>query len=223
MSRTTRDFKLHSDPYKALMRRASIAALAGIAAVLAAGAFALAQAPAQEQGADKSKNPQLASAQFAWLALGVTWFDPPPGLGHGPIRADPAHPYVGNRDRGQVTLHIGNTKDPVLKPWAAKQMQESNEEVLSGKRGLPFSAQQSCYPGGVPEQLLTPAEPFYFIQTSKQVWMIWETDGTLVVDTIGLQAKDSYLDWFRTPHTDKLHVVERYKLSDDGKRLEVLV
>src|SRR5437899_3243495 len=119
MSRTARDFKLHSDPYKALMRRASIAALAGIAAVLAAGAFALAQAPAQEQGADKSKIPQLASAQFAWLALGVTWFDPPPGLGHGPIRADPAHPYVGNRDRGQVTLHIGDSKDPVLKPWAA--------------------------------------------------------------------------------------------------------
>jgi hypothetical protein len=148
-------------------------------------------------------------------------------LGRGPIKADPAHPYVGNRDRGQVTLHIGDTKDPVLKPWAAKQMQESNEEALSGKRGLPFSAQQSCYPGGVPEQLLTPAQPFYFIQTPKQVWMIWETDhmvrriymadrhsetvkpswfgesigryengDTLVVDTIGLQAKNSYLDGF---------------------------
>jgi len=44
-----------------------------------------------------------------------------------------------------------------------------------------------------------------------------------VVDTIGLRAKNSYLDWFRTPHTEKLHVVERYKVSDDGKRLEVLV
>ena len=51
----------------------------------------------------------------------------------------------------------------------------------------------------------------------------YEADGTLVVDTIGLQAKNSYLDWFRTPHTEKLHVVERYELSDDGKRLEVLV
>jgi len=47
--------------------------------------------------------------------------------------------------------------------------------VLSGKRGLPFSAQSSCYPGGVPP-LLTPALPFYFIQTPKRLWMIWETD-----------------------------------------------
>jgi hypothetical protein len=251
MSRTARNSKLHCDPSKALMRCASVAALASIA-VLAASASLPAQAPSQ--GIAKGKIPELASAQFAWLALGVTWFDPPPGLGRGPIKADPAHPYVGNRDRGQVTLHIGDAKDPVLKPWAAKQMQESNEEALSGKRGLPFSAQQSCYPGGVPEQLLTPAQPFYFIQTPRQLWMIWETDhmvrriymtdrhsatvkpswfgesighyengDTLLVDTIGLQAKNSYLDWFRTPHTEKLHVVERFKRSADGKMLEALV
>ena len=257
MSKSARNSELHRNPYKAHMRCASITALAGVAGivvVLVAAASALAQAPAQEQAVAKGKIPELASAQFAWLALGVTWFDPPPGLGHGPIKADPAHPYVGNRDRGQVTLHIGDSKDPVLKPWAAKQMQESNEEALSGKRGLPFSAQQSCYPGGVPEQLLTPAQPFYFIQTPRQVWMIWETDhmvrriyltdrhsgtvkpswfgesighyengDTLVVDTIGLQAKNSYLDWFRTPHTERLHVVERFKLSADGKTLEALV
>jgi hypothetical protein len=251
MSKTARNSKLHCNPYKALMRCASVAALASIA-VLAASASLPAQA--LSEGIAKGKIPELASAQFAWLALGVTWFDPPPGLGRGPIKADPAHPYVGNRDRGQVTLHIGDANDPVLKPWAAKQMQESNDEALSGKRGLPFSAQQSCYPGGVPEQLLTPAQPFYFIQTPKQVWMIWETDhmvrriymtdrhsatvkpswfgesighyengDTLVVDTIGLQAKNSYLDWFRTPHTEKLHVVERFKLSADGKMLEALV
>ena len=126
--------------------------------------------------------------------------------------------------------------------------------MLSGRRGLPFAAQSVCYPGGVPEQLLTPAQPFYFIQTPKTVWMIWESDhmvrriqmtdrhseavkpswfgesighyesdGTLVVDTIGLQAKNSYLDWFRTPHTEKMHVIERYKLSADGKALDVVV
>jgi hypothetical protein len=253
MSKPVRDSRLRCDPCKTLTRCATVAALASIA-VFAAGASALAQAPAQEQGPAGGKIPELASAQFAWLALGVTWFDPPPGLGRGPIRADPAHPYVGNRDRGQVTLHIGNTKDPVLKPWAAKQMQESNDEALSGKRGLPFSAQQACYPGGVPEQLLTPAQPFYFIQTPRQVWMIWETDhmvrriymtdrhseavkpswfgesigryeggDTLVVDTIGLQTRNSFLDWFRTPHSEKMHVVERLQLSPDGNGLEALV
>jgi hypothetical protein len=229
-------------------------AAATFAVLLGAANPALAQVPSYAQ-AEKGTIPELASAQFAWLALGVDWLDPPAGLGRGPIRQDPAHPYHGNRDGpGQVTPHIGNTTDPVLKPWAARQMQASNVEVLNGARGLPFSAQQTCYPGGVPEQLLTPAQPFWFIQTPEKVWMIWETDhmvrriymtdrhsealrpswfgesighyesdGTLVVDTVGLQSHLSFLDWFRTPHTDKLHVVERYKLSADGRTLEVLV
>jgi hypothetical protein len=106
----------------------------------------------------------------------------------------------------------------------------------------------------VPGQLLTPALPFYFIQTPKEVWMIWQTDhmvrriymtdqhsenvkpswfgesighyegdDTLVIDTIGLQAHNSFLDWYRTPHSEKEHVVERFKLSADGKTLEAVV
>ena len=225
------------------------AALGASVALWAAAPGASAQTPAN------AKIPNLASINFAWLALGVHWFDPPAGMGRGPIRQDPAHPYHGNLDGpGQVTPDIGNVKDPVLKPWAAKQMQESNEEVLSGKRGLPFAAQSVCYPGGIPGQLLTPAEPFYFIQKPEEVWMIWQrdhmvrriyltdkhfevvkpswfgesighyvSDGTLVVDTIGLTAQMSFLDWYRTPHTEREHVVERYKLSNDGNRLEVLV
>src|SRR5579884_4552026 len=138
--------------------------LSGLAACLVgvglAGTLAAAPATAQQGG----KTPALGSIEFAWLAYGVHWFDPPAGIGRGPIRQDPAYPFHGNRDGpGQVTPHIGNTKDPVLKPWAARQMQDSNDEVLSGKRGLPFSAQSFWYPGGVPEQLLTPAQPFYFI------------------------------------------------------------
>jgi hypothetical protein len=218
----------HRDPFR-LLRPAVVAAVAASIAVLAAGAPALAQTSSQPPEPAKDKIPRLASVQFAWLVVGVDWLDPPRGLGRGPIRQDPAYPFHGNRDGpGQVTPHIGNARDPVLKPWAAKQMQASNEEVLNGKRGLPFSAQSSCYPGGVPEQLLTPAEPLYFVQTPQEVWMIWQTDhmvrrifmtaqhaetvkpswfgesigryedgDTLVVDTVGLQAKNSYLDWFR--------------------------
>jgi hypothetical protein len=43
---------------------------------------------------------------------------------------------------------------------------------------------------------------------------------TLVVDTIGMNDK-TYLDGFRTPHTEKLHVVERYKLIDGGETIQV--
>ena len=37
-----------------------------------------------------------------------------------------------------------------------------------------FSAQARCWPGGTPGQLLFPAEPFFFIQTPKEVWIIWQ-------------------------------------------------
>ncbi len=42
---------------------------------------------------------------------------------------------------------------------------------------------------------------------------------TLVIDTIGLNDK-TFVDYFRTPHTDKLHVRERLRLVEDGKILE---
>src|SRR6202008_1184240 len=51
----------------------------------------------------------------------------------------------------------------------------------------------------------------------------YEGGGTLVIDTIGLQTHNSYLDWFRPPHSEKLHVIERFKLAADAKTLEALV
>ena len=225
-----------------------------LATALGAGVACLAFAAPAFAQQPKGTIPELASSSFAWLAQGVHWLNPPAGL-RGPIRQDPAIPFHGNADGpGQVTPDIGNTKDPVLKPWAAKQMQESNEEVLSGKRGLPFVAQARCYPGGVPGQLLYPAEPMYYIQTPKIIYMIWQRDhmvrrvfltdkhsehvkpswfgesighyengDTLVIDTVGLQTKNNYIDNFRTPFTEKLHVVERLKLAADGKQIEALV
>ena len=42
----------------------------------------------------------------------------------------------------------------------------------------------------------------------------------LVVDTIGMNDK-SFVDNYRTPHTDRIHVVERFKFIEDGKVLQV--
>jgi hypothetical protein len=42
---------------------------------------------------------------------------------------------------------------------------------------------------------------------------------TLVIDTIGLNDK-TVVDIYRTPHTEKLHVVERWRMIDDGKGME---
>jgi hypothetical protein len=101
--------------------------------------------------------------------------------------------------------------------------------------------------------VLYPAQPIYIVQTPKQVLMTWQGDqmvrkiyltdkhsenvkpswfgesigryengDTLVVDTIGLSNR-TFVDNFRTPHTDKLHVAERFKLSEDEKAIEVTV
>ena len=188
---------------------------------------------------------------------GDGWLDPPAGL-RGPIRNHPDYPLQGNLDRGlgrQVTPAIGNFMDPILKGWAAEQMRLSNEEVFSGKRGMPFLATSRCYPGSVPGQLLWTTEPFFFIPSPKTngVYMLWERDsltrriymtdqhsenvkpswfgesigrydgGELVIDTTGLSTKMSFLDMYRTPHSEKLHVTERFKLTADGKFLEAFV
>ena len=50
------------------------------------------------------------------------------------------------------------------------------------------------------------------------------TGGPYVVDTIGLSAHMlSFIDMYRTPHTEKLHVIERFKVTADNKFLEALV
>jgi len=51
----------------------------------------------------------------------------------------------------------------------------------------------------------------------------YENGDTLVIDTIGLQTKNAYVDNFRTPFTEKLHVVERLTLEPGGKFLTGIV
>ena len=232
----------------------------------AVGACILAGADGRAFAQTGGKIPELASnpSSWAWVRVradgrnalyGDGWLDPPAGL-RGPVRNHPDYPMQGNLDRGrgqQVTRAIGNYKDPILKPWAAEQMRISNEEVLTGKRGMPFLATSRCYPGSVPGQLLWTTEPFLFMQNPKTVHIVWQRDslsrriymtdkhsesvkpswfgesigryenGELVVDTIGLSTKLSFLDMFRTPHTEKLRVTERFKLTADGKFLEAFV
>jgi hypothetical protein len=205
--------------------------------------------------------PQLGSAGSGWNANFWDFqLDPPPGSGHGPMKTDPKYPYTSQCQNGGCVAGrdyrppIVDTKDPILKPWAAAQMQATNEEVLSGKMEIPFTSQSRCWPGGVPGQLLF-LEPVYFLQTPNEVWMIWQRDhlvrriyltdkhsenvkpswfgesighyergDTLVVDTIALAGgKFHYIDSFRTPHTDKLHVVERFTISQDGRTLTAVV
>ncbi|HEX5282471.1 MAG TPA: hypothetical protein VFW28_20505 [Micropepsaceae bacterium] len=222
-----------------------------------AGAVIVMLAAAATAQPGDERIPQFASTQFGWQTNLEDWQDPPPGSGHGPMRNDPAYPYLSNYDANrqgkQPTIRITNSKDPILKPWAQEEIQKTNEELLSGERQVPFTAQSRCWPGGVPGQLLYPFEPVYFIQTPKEVWMIWQRDhvvrrvflnrphsqnikpswfgesvghyengDTLVVDTIGLSTYKSYIDNFRTPHTEQEHVVERFTIAPDGKSMTAI-
>jgi hypothetical protein len=238
---------------KIVMRKTAAPLMVAITVTAAAMAVPAALA---EPGASE-KIPALASPSYGWQTNVADWQEPPASYGHGPIRPDPQHPFVSNAEAGrrgiQPTLRIGDVKDPILKPWASQFMRASNDEALTGTRQVPFAAQARCYPGGVPGQLLFPFEPVYFVQTPKEVWMMWQRDhmvrrvlltdhhsanlepswfgesighyehgNTLVVDTIGLSTKNSYIDNFRTPHTEKLHVVERFTVSADGKNLTAI-
>jgi hypothetical protein len=233
-----------------------------LAGGVVAGFLAVAVIPSFSVVAHEENSiPQLGSRDSGWSANFWDFqLDPPPGSAHGPIKTDPKYPYISQCQNGGCLVDkdfqspIVNTKDPILKPWAAEHMQATNDEVLSGKMAIPFTSQSRCWPGGVPGQLLF-LQPMYFLQTPNVVWMIWERDhfarriyltdkhsenvkpswfgesighyeggDTLVVDTIGLAGgRWHYIDSFRTPHTDKLHVVERFTMSQDGRTLTAIV
>ena len=219
--------------------------LAGSTAILAA-AVLVAGAAAQTPPSP----PDFSSNQTAWQTGNGGDFIPVPGS-PGPILSDPAHPYINNaiarRTGQQPNYRIGDITNPNLKQWAKDVMKKDNDEVLAGK--IAYTPGQSCKPWGVPALMLS-GGPFYFLQTPKMVWMIEGGDrlarrihmnvphsanvkpswygesvgryegGTLVVDTIGMNAK-TFVDAYRTPHSEKLHVVERWKIVDEGKTLEV--
>ena len=48
----------------------------------------------------------------------------------------------------------------------------------------------------------------------------YENGDTLVVDTIAQNDK-TQVDRFGTPHSDQIHVIERYKISADGRGMDV--
>ena len=187
-----------------------------------------------------------------WRTRGGEIFIPVPGSPK-PTGEDTTHPYIHNVDARrlgvQPTFRISDLSNPNIKQWAKDLMKKDNDEVLAGKTA--YTPGSSCRPYGVPA-IWNSGGPFFFIQTPKEVVIVSETDrfarhiyldvphgadlklsyygdsvghyegDTLVVDTIGMNAK-TFVDNFRTPHTEKLHVMERIRLVEGGKKLEIHV
>jgi hypothetical protein len=175
----------------------------------------------------------------------------PPTSGPGPVMSVKNRPYVPNGVGQQPTYRIADLTNPILKPWAIEQMKKANDEVIAGK--VPYITRERCWPAGVPGfTVYTRVQPIFFLQTPEKIVIVNELNAQvrhiylnvphsanpkpswygesvghyegdeLVVDTIGLNAK-TFVDNYRTPHTDQIHVVERFKLIEDGKTLQAVV
>ncbi len=139
---------------------------------------------------------------------------------------------------------VGDYKSPILQPWAAAVVKKFGEISLAGITypnpsnqcwpfGMPFIYKQflmqmiqqpdkitMLYGGGgdhglrqvrLNEPHPSPLTPSWYGDSVGH----YEGD-TLVIDTVGVKTDRPYamLDLFGTPYTDKLHIVERYRLRD---------
>jgi hypothetical protein len=194
---------------------------------------------------DFAPNPSV-----GWVAAAARYLPPPGGgpgpVGPARGRRQSANNEV--REAGaQALFAIGDLDAPILQPWAREQMRQRNERILAGGTG--FSRQASCWPVGTPGFLLYPVQPVYIVQAPKEVVMIWQADhqvrhvylnvphsahptpswfgesvghyegDTLVIDTIGISTR-TFVDNFETPHTDQLHTVERFHMTNGGMTME---
>ena len=142
-------------------------------------------------------------------------------------------------DYGQL---VGDYTNPILQPWAAEVVKKKGELSLAGVT-FPNPANQ-CWPEPVPflfkhmamEMMQLPDQIVMLFNEDHEVRWVrmnephpaqvtpsWHGDAvgryegdTLVIDTVGIKADRPFamIDLFGTPYTDKLHVVERYRLLD---------
>ena len=194
--------------------------------------------------------PKLGFSDQGWFPVSDD-FQPPPS-GPGPVVSDPAHPYYSNQAGRQPTFRIADLTNPILQPWAVERLRQTNQETLAGKPPY-SPRETCWFAGVPAFNVFSRLRPVYFLQEPGQVTIINEGDAqvrrvyldvphspnpkpswygesvghyengdTLVIDTIGLNDR-TFIDNYLTPHTEQLHVVERFKLSADGKTLELTI
>ena len=180
-----------------------------------------------------------------WSHPYLTGFEPP-ASGPGPVL------NLNRRPDGRANFQrlVGNYKNPVLKPEAAQIVKQFGDMSLNAT-GYETPSNQ-CWPGGVPYvfwdfllQFLPAKDHITFVyrhgqemrfirlnsQHPAHVTPSWYGDSighyeggdTLVVDTVGIKRGPyAMLDMYGTPFTDKLHVIERYRLVDYTKAADAI-
>jgi len=140
-----------------------------------------------------------------------------------------------------------------LPPFNEKGRAVYERRIKMAEAGTPeTNASSECLPHGTPRLLLN-SFPIFIYQVPGEVLFLHEIqhlvrhvymdeehpkdldptylghqvgrwDGnTLVVDTVAMNDKTSWIDVTGAPHGDQLHVVERYTKISGGRQLELLV
>ena len=198
-------------------------------------------------------------AQAAQPAAGQRGAGGAPAKAEAPSPPAPKHDLTGvwmrRTPKGVFSSGATYTKDlPEMTEWGKAEfakaknsnggkytLEDTNDPVLT-----------KCWPPGVPRVYFHPY-PFEFVQTPKEMLMIyeydhwlrriytdgrpiptdpdetwmgtsvghWENDNTFVVDTVGFNEK-TWLDRLGVPHSNQLHVVERFHRVDrDNLELQI--
>src|SRR5262245_48231451 len=143
--------------------------------------------------------------------------------------------------RSNVLQLVGDYHNPILKPEAAAVVKKHGEESLD-HFGY-HNPRNQCWPNGLPFVLPTAGMQMfqqkdhitfqYLVdhqvrhvrlnaQHPAKIAPSWYGDSvahyegdTLVIDTVGIKAGPfAMVDWYGTPQSPALHVVERYRLLD---------
>ena len=208
---------------------------AGAAAFVLTAALNASAAPA----------PSVPDFSGIYLRVGNLWFDPILEESVQPVqRLSVDHPNADD-------IYAGDSDNPILQPWARDIVKRNADSEIALKHV--YTADDTCRPSGVP-QALNLIGPLQILQLKDRVVMIHERDqqvrhvwlnvghsanpprswygesvghyegDTLVVDTIGQNTR-TVVDAFGTPHTEQLHVVERFQPFNTpfGKALFITV
>ena len=146
--------------------------------------------------------------------------------------------------RSIQTQLVGDYQNPILKPEAAETVRKLGEQ---SKAHFGFhNPRNQCWPNGIPFLLSSNGQQIFdrgdhltmIYRVDHQVRTVrmnashpanvtpsyygdsvghYEGD-TLVIDTVGIKPGPfAMIDWFGTPQTPALHVVERYRLIDSDQ------
>jgi hypothetical protein len=214
-----------------------------VVGLAAAATPALGQAAAPSGKATQSSIPDFSGIWWHQSLPGME----PPASGPGPVTN-----LVRRKDNGQSDYNqlVGNHRNPILKRQTAEVVKKYGEVALGGQVA-PSPANQ-CWPEPLPfiyknfaiQLLQQPHQVTILYEQDHEVRHVrmnqqhptpltpsWYGDSighyegdTLVIDTVGTKPDRKYamVDLYGTPFSEKLHVVERYRLIDFDEAKEGL-